>query len=118
MSNVVNTVKHSVSILNPMVCCADGTISLVSNEVSQELYNLYTSRCEESIEFHKFVRTYNNSFAFTSFGVKYDKKLCENQQGIYTFRVQGQVHHYINELIPTNSCPTYLQLYSMILNMS
>ena len=92
-------------------CCAGGTISLVSNEVSQELYNLYTSRCEESVEFHKFVRTYNNSFAFTSFGVKYDKNLCENQQGIYTFRVQGQVYHYINELIPTNSCPTYLQLY-------
>lgn len=30
---------------------------------------------------------------------------------IYTFQVQGQVCHYINELLPSNSHPSYLQLY-------
>ena len=40
-------------------------------------------------EFRTYVRTYNNTFAFTSFGVKYDKNLCMRNKGIYTFRVQG-----------------------------
>ena len=64
-----------------------------------------------AVEFRKYVRTYNNTFAFTSFGVKYDKDLCKGDRGIYTFRVQGQVYHYINELIPLDGHPSYLQLY-------
>ena len=44
-------------------------------------------------------------------GVKYDKDLCKRNKGIYTFRVQGQVYHYINEIIPSNNQLSYLQLY-------
>ncbi|KAG5579242.1 hypothetical protein H5410_049869 [Solanum commersonii] len=46
--------------------------------------------------------TYNNIFAFTSLGVTYDKELAKNNNGIYTFRVQGQMYHFINDLIPTD----------------
>lgn len=33
------------------------------------------------------------------------------KKGIHTFRVQVQVYHYINQLLPSNNNPTYLQLY-------
>ncbi|KAL0327904.1 UNVERIFIED_CONTAM: hypothetical protein Scaly_2223000 [Sesamum calycinum] len=56
-------------------------------------------------------RTYNNAFAFTSFGVTYDKELCRNEKNIYTFRVQGLVYHFLNDLIPKEGKGTNLQLY-------
>jgi hypothetical protein len=58
-----------------------------------------------------YIRTFNNKFALTSFGVKYDKNLCRRNKGTYTFRVQGQVYHYINDLLPLDDHPSYLQLY-------
>ena len=39
------------------------------------------------------------------------KNFCKRNNGIYTFRVQGQVYHYINELLPSDNHPSYLQLY-------
>ncbi|XP_022874106.1 uncharacterized protein LOC111392925 [Olea europaea var. sylvestris] len=75
------------------ICCADGKIKLLMPDLPSELYNLFTSKELSCIEFKKIVRGYNNHFAFTSFGVKYDKNLFKAYKGIYTFRVQGQVHH-------------------------
>ena len=62
-------------------------------------------------KFLKYIFTYNNTFACTSFGVKYDQNFCKRNKCIYTFRVQGQVYHYINDLLPSNDHPSYLQLY-------
>ncbi|KAK4397189.1 hypothetical protein Sango_1555500 [Sesamum angolense] len=56
-------------------------------------------------------RTYNNVFAFTSFGVTYDKELCRNDKNVYTVRVQGLVYHFLNDLIPKEGKGTNLQLY-------
>ncbi|KAG2688681.1 hypothetical protein I3760_09G107200 [Carya illinoinensis] len=92
-------------------CCADGTISLATNAIPDQLYDLFTSNTDESAHFKTYVRTYNNKFAFTSFGVKFDEDLCRRNRGIYTFRTQGQIYHYINDLIPLNGRPSYLQLY-------
>ncbi|KAG6621819.1 hypothetical protein I3842_Q005000 [Carya illinoinensis] len=92
-------------------CCADGTISLATNAVPDQLYDLFTSNTDESAHFKTYIRTYNNKFAFTSFGVKFDEDLCRRNRGIYTFRTQGQIYHYINDLIPLNGRPSYLQLY-------
>ncbi|KAK6791585.1 hypothetical protein RDI58_010666 [Solanum bulbocastanum] len=50
-------------------------------------------------------------FVFTSLGVTYDKDLAKRNNGIYTFRVQGQMYHFINDLIPTNQKGKNLQLY-------
>ena len=75
-------------------CCVDGEIS-TSNNIPDALYNLYTSCSNESVSFQKYARTYNSTF--TSFGVKYDKSLCKRNKGIYTFRIQIQVYHSINE---------------------
>lgn len=71
-------------------CCFDGEICLVSNGVPDDLYRLFTSNLEKSIEFLKYIRTFNNKFACTSFGVKYDQNFCKRNKGIYTYRVQGQ----------------------------
>ena len=92
-------------------CYSDGTILLVSNVVLEKLYEFFTSSLSNAVEFYKYVWTYNNTFSFTSFGVKYDEDLCKRDRGIYTFRVQGQVYHYIKELIPSDGHPSYLQLY-------
>ena len=50
-----------------------------------ELYDLFTADTIEGKEFRTYVRTYNNTFGFTSFGVKYDKDLCKKNKGIYIF---------------------------------
>ncbi|KAG7994346.1 hypothetical protein I3843_01G054000 [Carya illinoinensis] len=92
-------------------CCADGTVSLATNAVPDQLYDLFTSNTDESVHFKTYVRTYNNKFAFTSFGVKFDKDLCRRNRGVYTFRTQGQIYHYIDDLIPLNGRPSYFQLY-------
>ncbi|KAL5550911.1 hypothetical protein UlMin_001087 [Ulmus minor] len=91
--------------------CLDGQILLTISNVPQELYDLYTYKTNKSLHFHKYIRCYNNNFAFISFGVKTDKDLCKKYKGIYTFRVQGQIYHYINELVPMDNKPSYLQLY-------
>ncbi|XP_075099108.1 uncharacterized protein LOC107798197 [Nicotiana tabacum] len=57
------------------------------------------------------IKTYNNLFAFTSLGVKYDKDLAKRNFGIYTFRVQGKMHHWINNLHPIDDKPRNIQLY-------
>jgi hypothetical protein len=84
---------------------------LVSKDPPNKFYDLFTSNLEELIEFLTYVRTFNDKFALISFNVKYDKNLCKRNKGIYTFKVQGQVYHYINDLLPLDEHPSYLQLY-------
>ncbi|XP_060182826.1 uncharacterized protein LOC132612749 [Lycium barbarum] len=50
-------------------------------------------------------------FAFTSLGVKYDKELAQRTQGIYTFKVQGPMYHFLNSLTTTDNNARNLQLY-------
>ncbi|KAF3633145.1 hypothetical protein FXO38_25729 [Capsicum annuum] len=50
-------------------------------------------------------------FAFTSLGINYDKELAKRNDGIYTFRVQGQMYHFINDLFPVDQMARNLQLY-------
>ncbi|KAG6620484.1 hypothetical protein I3842_Q066400 [Carya illinoinensis] len=91
--------------------CTDGSISLVTNDVPDQLYNLFVSNTAESTQFRTYVRTYNNKFAFTSFEVKFDRNLCRRNRGIYIFRAQGQIYHYLPDLIPSDGQPSNLQLY-------
>ncbi|GAA0175778.1 hypothetical protein LIER_28889 [Lithospermum erythrorhizon] len=53
-------------------------------------------------EFQNMIRTYNNHFAFTSIGISCDERYQHRDQGVYTVRVQWQIHHYLNDLIPQN----------------
>ena len=56
-------------------CCSEEEISLVANNVPQELHELFTSDSKWAIEFKKYIRTYDNTFAFTTFGVKYVEEI-------------------------------------------
>lgn len=92
-------------------CCLDGRVVLTNNELPSILKQLLTSTSDEAKAFRTYIRTYNNLFAFTSLGVKSDTNLSKRNNGIYTFRVQGQVYHFINDLHPDNSNAKNLQLY-------
>ncbi|XP_071933437.1 uncharacterized protein [Coffea arabica] len=95
----------------PNFCCSDGQVVLHENKLPNILVELFTGYSDEALSFRTYVRTYNNMFAFTSFGVHYDKSLCKRTNGIYTFKVQGQTYHFIKDLIPHGGSGLYLQLY-------
>lgn len=79
-----------------------------------ELLSLYLGNTKESEHFRTYIRLYNNMFAFTSLEVKYDKVLAKKNHGIYTFKVQGQMYHFINDLIPSHECQ---EIYNYIFMM-
>ncbi|GKE10032.1 hypothetical protein Tco_1413583, partial [Tanacetum coccineum] len=92
-------------------CCLDGRVVLNNNELPSILKELLTSTSEDSEKFPTCIRTYNNLFAFTSLEVKSDANLTKRNNGVYTFRVQGQVYHFINDLVLENGNAKNLQLY-------
>ena len=95
----------------PKFCCRGREISVVCPKMPYELFRLYSGTDEECVEFRKWVRTYNNNLAFTSFGAKYDRALTKNTKRVYTFRVQGQVYHLLNSLVSPTDQATGVQLY-------
>ncbi|KAK4383609.1 hypothetical protein Sango_2760200 [Sesamum angolense] len=95
----------------PGFCCSNGQVSLSTLDVPEELRDLFFGSSQMALHFKAHSRTYNNVFAFTSFGVTYDKELCRNDKNVYTFRVQGLVYHFLNDLIPKEGKATNLQLY-------
>ncbi|XP_071925101.1 uncharacterized protein [Coffea arabica] len=96
----------------PRFCCASGEIKLAPTKMPDRLVQLYKANTPESKEFRQCVRSYNNMFAFTSLGVHYDKDLSKRNDGIYTFRVQGQIYHFMNSLFPSeDDKASNLQLY-------
>ncbi|XP_075515341.1 uncharacterized protein LOC142549981 [Primulina tabacum] len=97
---------------SPTFCCSSGEINLLSSEMPSDLIQLYIGNDDDAKEFNTCVRSYNNMFAFTSMGVHCDENLARRNAGIYTFRVQGQLYHFIDQLIPPdNKNPKNLQLY-------
>ena len=95
----------------PNFCCAGDDVSVVVPVMPYSLYRLFSGTDEDSVEFRKHIRTYNNNVAFTTFGAKYDHDLTKNTKGVYTFRVQGQVYHLLDSLISSGKQPTGIQLY-------
>lgn len=89
-------------------CCAKGDVSLYPVAVSYELRELFTGSTPESAHF----RPFNDAFAFMSLKVILDKKYATRTNGVFTYRVKGQMCHYIHNLYPSGSTPpSYLQLY-------
>ncbi|KAL0294876.1 UNVERIFIED_CONTAM: hypothetical protein Sangu_3209100, partial [Sesamum angustifolium] len=95
----------------PGFCYFNGQVSLSTLNVHEELRDLFFGSSQMTLRFKANSHTYNNVFAFTSFGVTYDKELCRNDKNVYTFRVQGLVYHFLNDLIPKEGKATHLQLY-------
>ncbi|KAG5611760.1 hypothetical protein H5410_023041 [Solanum commersonii] len=96
---------------SPNFCCDNGSIRLISHNMPTELRNLFLGHSKESQHFRTYNRAYNNMFAFTSLGVHYDRELAKRNRGIYTFKVQRQMYHFIDDLIPSGGKGKNLQLY-------
>jgi PIF1-like helicase/Helitron helicase-like domain at N-terminus len=78
------------------MCCKGGKVLLPPvAPVPDDLRDLFVNP-----EFRKNIRKYNMAFAFTSMGVKLDQNLANMRNGIYTFRVNGTIHHNIGTLLP------------------
>ena len=75
------------------------------------LKRLFIGNDEECEHFRKNSRTYNNNVAFTSYGAKFDRELTKITKGVYTFRVQGQVYHFLDGLISPSDKSSGVQLY-------
>ncbi|XP_074300583.1 uncharacterized protein LOC141631864 [Silene latifolia] len=69
---------------------------------------LYTTNTEDNEHFRKYARAYNNLFAFSSIGGKFN---AETQKGIYVFKLHGHMYHDVPNLLPVDGKPRYLQLY-------
>ncbi|PWA39933.1 hypothetical protein CTI12_AA567360 [Artemisia annua] len=95
----------------PTFCCMNGKTTLKALEIPPELYNLFTSQCELGKMFRKNIRAYNTNFSFASMGVNLDKTYNVRSSGVYTFCVNGGIYHRMDQLVPRDGQPRYLQLY-------
>nr|GEZ04853.1 hypothetical protein [Tanacetum cinerariifolium] len=79
-----------------------GKATLQPLDIPPELYNLFTSQCQLGKMFRKNIRAYNTNFYFASMGVTLDKRYSGARDSrVYTFRVQGGIHHRIDQEIVT-----------------
>ncbi|KAG5533516.1 hypothetical protein RHGRI_027634 [Rhododendron griersonianum] len=95
----------------PKFCCSGGEISLYPIAIPPELQHLYSGSGPNSMHFLLYIKPYNEILAFTSMGVHLDPAFAKRVNGIYTFRAQGQVYHFIDSLYSSGQIPSYLQLY-------
>lgn len=95
----------------PKFCCSGGNTSLYPTQIPPQLQKLYSGFGPDSMDFLQYIKPYNDIFAFTSMGVHLDPVYAKRTNGIYTFRAQGQIYHFIDSLYPSGQMPAYLQLY-------
>ncbi|XP_021721983.1 uncharacterized protein LOC110689507 [Chenopodium quinoa] len=89
-------------------CCSGGEVKIAANEYPAEQQRLFTSNDEDAVHFKTYARLYNNLFAFSSIGGKFD---ASTYKGIYVFKMHGQMYHFVLDLLPYKGTPKYLQLY-------
>ena len=95
------------------LCCGEGKVVLPSLDILPELLgHLLTVTDSRGKDFRNHIRAYNSSLAFCSLGANIDKELANARRGVYTFRIQGVVHHYIGSLVPNcDEAPVFAQIY-------
>lgn len=93
-------------------CCGHGKIVLPKMmRPPKRLLDLFFTHGEKQKEFLRYIRRYNNMFAFTSLGAKVDKSINIGN-GPPIFRIHGQNYHLIGGLIPQQgNRPKFAQLY-------
>ena len=76
------------------------------------LKNLLISKeGHESKNFQEHIQNYNSIFSFTLMGGKVGKSI-NNYLGLYIYRIFGQNHHHIGNLLPSEGAPPcFAQLY-------
>jgi hypothetical protein len=69
---------------------------------------------DRTSHFQQNIRSYNNAVAFTSLGAKLDRAITDtmNAAAVYTFRIQGALHHSMGSLLPpSGEKPRFAQVY-------
>ena len=92
------------------ICCHGGKVLLPPlAPYPEDLRQLLTSQNVESRKFLKYIRQYNSSLAFASFGANV---VYPPGRGPDVFRIHGQIYHRSGSLIPQEgTSPKYSQLY-------
>jgi hypothetical protein len=115
------------TIANPKfsTCCSEGTVTLpITNDTPEPLRILLTDTrvnangkvvwTKRTTHFQQNIRSYNNAVSFTSLGAKLDRAITDtmNAAGVYTFRIQGALHHCMGSLLPPpGERPRFAQVY-------
>ena len=96
-------------------CCMSGQVVIAPlSPAPQHLHRLLTAKDPNTNEpYVSQIRAYNQVLAFTSLGANIDEDLANARDGVYTFRIQGELYHQIGGLMPrnTNQLPTFAQIY-------
>ena len=107
------------------MCCSKGAVKLpIANDTPEPLRVLLTETrvnangkivwTDRTAHFQQNIRSYNNSVTFTSLSAKLDQAITNtmNAAGVYTFRIQGALHHSMGSLLPPpGERPRFAQVY-------
>ncbi|CAG8626617.1 705_t:CDS:2, partial [Scutellospora calospora] len=104
--------NSSAKSLSFTTCCAEGKVLLPPlQELLPLLDLLLTETDQRACLFQQNIRIYNSALAFTSIDANIDHSVTETQ-GIYTFRIHGEVYHSIGALLPNSDIyPQFAQIY-------
>ena len=94
-------------------CCKGGKVAIPAFRCWPEpLASLATFNGDTTSKlFMKNIRQYNCLFAFTSMGANIDQSINDGR-GPPVFKINGQVHHRIGSLLPSDGTPPkFIQLY-------
>ena len=92
--------KKGTSLKKPIfsLCCQKNQILLPSPiKPPESLLDLLFNRSELSNNFRDNIRYYNSILSFTSCKTQLDENLIKNQKGVYTYRINGTIHHSIGK---------------------
>jgi hypothetical protein len=94
-------------------CCMNGQVALPElSTVPKEMLDLLTINTKQNIEFKTHIRLYNSLLAFTSSSANVDESLMRANTGVYTYRINGAVHHKLsNYLHNPEYKPHFSQIY-------
>jgi len=95
------------------MCCGDGSIVLPAPAPPPDpLRRLFSASTPEAQQFREHIRQYNAALSFTSLGAKIDDSVNRGGGGPPVFKIQGELHHQIGSLLPSQGdAPVYAQLY-------
>jgi hypothetical protein len=108
-------VRRAVVIPRFSIYCQQGRVNMLAIEAPPaELQHLFRGDTPLSRRFFANTRTFNNAFAFASFGTntKYRDMRRPRGTGPSTFQVEGQLYHKIGGILSPNAKqPQFAQIY-------
>jgi len=107
-------VSSTRSNLKFSVCCSQGRVIVprIVPDLDGLILRLLTGSSPESVHFRSNIRKYNTCHSFASVGAKVDPDLASGKDGVYSYRMQGQMVHLLGSLLASPECESgFAQLY-------